>query len=420
MTLRAAITGMAVTVTAWAATVPGVAPPKPTDVPIPQPTLPAALTDPAITAPVFTQAPSGTVLLPGRVPGGKLKFASNGGLNPLKFSVLIQPAQYQSYFTIVDAATGLPFDALAPSTSGTDLQSALNPTAGSLASTRQMALKFAGLAMTQALPQNIDVFLHLTDGAGRQIEKYFGVKLTNSFGIPVIDSIEWQGISTGFPDPDGHLYLPQEDVHAVNALHANTETLYLIKHRNFRLSEPGSRLECRYPSGLRYHCYVSEHGATQSQILIYDLGEGTAVTVQLVNDSGVSTTGAVPFRDQLTISATETEELNSSGFAVGERVKTHPKFAKPFLGHKKSDCETVYLVWQSVSGAHNVRTNQIGDLALRSVVLKSRPDAGSVISNSNAPEWELNVAGATGVSFDVDYAATARVGRCSERVITAP
>ena len=259
-----------------------------------------------------------------------------------------------------------------------------------------MAVKFDGLPGGVTYPADIEVFLKVTDAPGRLIEKAFHVRLTISAGVPVIQDVYHSGLD----QPSG---------------------VFTVHHANFSLSEAGSRIECLYPSGLRYECLpdtdgngVPKHNRTETTLIVPDIAEGNDVRFRLVNDSGAS-----GYQSATLNSKTRSERLlvtaPPAALAAFSQVKVSPIEFNAF-DDKKNDCNGgSYVIWKSISPAENIQVEPYGVPV--TVSMKFKPEIGSLIKESNQIIFEWSGAGVKSLNWTAPFSYRVFDAKCPSRVL---
>jgi hypothetical protein len=354
----------------------GPTPPAP---PQPQLRMPATQLPADLTALAFSRAPSGVVPLRGRSPGDSFLFETISGIRPLRYELTVQPAVYSQYFSVIGVRTqagpGDPIRQPEP------------------ALARQpMAIKFAGLPASQGFPQNIEVFLRVTDARERRIEKLFNVRLTNSAAAPVLRNI--------LHDPGAYF------------------SVVGIDHSGFSFDEAGSYVEARYvTTGLRYRCVrgdacIIEEGPGNVTFRVPRLqDQGRDVDIRLVNDTAASSYGRVKLSEGLTSQRLFVTIPGAIVSAGAQYAGTNPLN----LSGSRNSCDQDYAVWRAIDSPEEVSAHPVNVPV--AVTMETRPEICSRMVGDQPIVYSWTAAAVEYIRFYQPVEYHTYRGKCANRVI---
>lgn len=282
-------------------------------------------------------------------------------------------------------------------------------------------IRFKGLPEysvgTGGLPK-LDVLVTVIDGTGRKVGARFDVTLTFAQGPPVLNGVSLQGAA------------PAAVVTAFNQALTRSYSLDLSNwdaRDNWKPTgvpdltrQIQSRIELRYPNGLRYQGhgdlrYTGQLGSPAqncpASVLcaarIPDLGLGHAVEVRLVNPYGRSEPIVVTIPAPIVeITENENFSLPSTSATTATIVTSTPSLSSALLSADAGTCPQDAVFWKEVV---------VADPAGRAK-LKSGGQSLTQVSNSTMPKLEF-APGPSQASANVTYRFTVRSPICNALVI---
>jgi hypothetical protein len=205
---------------------------------------------------------------------------------------------------------------------------------------------------------------------------------------------------------------------------------------NFDPRDPASRIECRYPDGLRYRCqYAPAEGLTprshlRINVMVPDLGRGSHVLLQLFASGGEAELEVDLTNPPKVVHEIESLPLPDGGRAalgsngkqqpvldlLTTRASTAPASALT-LATTADACDRVRAEWGQVSASDAVFASQFGPVN-GTVLLVHPVQPATIVSKDTLPLWLVTYpASATRVQFIAHYELVYRVGVCRDRVI---
>ena len=344
----------------------------------------------------FSIRPTSPVHLPGKAPGGAVRFSTTGGVAPITYTVAAG-----SLSELFEVDVWRPIDIGVAPKGPVDMNDRL---------LRWKGLD-SGFASGTSLP-TLQVVITATDASGVRVATGFLLQLTQAKRKPAIAKVEPFSSNS----------------------HKGPVAVLRVTLSDWFSADPGTDFECRYPPALRYRCDrtvidagTGASGQSVIRLLVPDFGRGPTLDLIAVNGYGESSKREFSIVNP-DIAVTETEKfwvlpappediecLYQSYYGCAATVDTGPSgVALSSVSSCVQNVEQRLAYWRSVTYSDVIEATLLGNQSLPKDKLELQaPSSGTLITSTNPASW--TVPRGMNLSARVTYTWYERRGQCGNK-----